>query len=49
MNSKIIKLSPPTYDFDVNNFSHINNTRNDVILVSLLENLSEFHLCFFWL
>lgn len=32
MNSKIIKLCPSTYDFEVNNFSHINNTRNDVLI-----------------
>lgn len=32
MNSKIIKLCPSTYDFDMKNFSHINNTRNDVLI-----------------
>ena len=32
MNSKIIKLCPSTYDSEVNNFSQINNTRNDVLI-----------------
>lgn len=45
MNSKIIKLCPSTYDFEVNNFSHTKIQE----MMSLLVTLSKFYLCFYWL